>query len=73
MQCNTRLRFLLVLAQSWASGGKYSNLFYNHLGLFNPLEKDVAIVKVKSEYEKDGEWIEMKTRYILPFGHLHSF
>lgn len=47
--------------QSWASGGRYSNLFYNHVALFNPLEKDVAIVKVKSEYEKDGEWIEMKT------------
>jgi hypothetical protein len=42
------------------------------VALFNPLEKDVAIVKVKSEYEKDGEWIEMKTRYLAlrPFTFL---
>jgi hypothetical protein len=52
--------------QSWASKGVYSNLFYNHLAIFNPLEKEVAIVKVKSEYEKNGEWIEMNTRYPPP-------
>lgn len=48
--------------QKWRSGNSFDNCFYNNLAIFNPLEKDVAIVSVKSEYEKDGQWIEMPTR-----------
>lgn len=51
--------------QHWASGGSFLNVLYNNLSIFNPLEKDVAIVKVKSEYFKDGAWVEMQTRYML--------
>lgn len=48
--------------QSSASGNSYHNIFYNNLAIFNPLEKEVAVVKVKSAYEKDGQWIDMPTR-----------
>jgi len=48
--------------QSSAVNGAYKNMLYNHLAIFNPLEEEVAVVKIKSEYEKEGNWIEMNTR-----------
>jgi len=51
--------------QRWArsdSSNEYTNVFFNHLSIFNPTEKQIVIVKVISEYEKDGSWIPTPLR-----------
>lgn len=40
----------------------FDNLFVHNLSLFNPGEKEIAIVKVTTEYERDGKWILADTR-----------
>ncbi|KAL6050730.1 hypothetical protein QOT17_019615 [Balamuthia mandrillaris] len=43
--------------QTWWRDGQFSNLIFDHLALFNPSEKEVALVSIKSEYlDKDGQW-----------------
>jgi hypothetical protein len=55
--------------QGWREGDSYWNKFYNNLAIFNPLEKEIALVKITSAYEKDGEWVEMNTTYAPPLDH----
>jgi hypothetical protein len=62
--------------QGWKESDGYWNKFYNNVAIFNPLEKEIALVKITSAFEKDGEWIEMNTSYDtvdLPWTHPPSY
>jgi len=48
--------------QDWSRDGAFNNMFYSNFKLTNTGE-EIFVIKVKSEYEKDGEWIEAKTRH----------
>ncbi len=51
--------------QGWRESDGYWNKFYNNLQIFKPLEKEVALTKISSAYEKDGQWIVMSSSYVL--------
>jgi len=51
----------------------FENIFFNHLAIFNPGAAEVAIVKVTSEYERDGKWIPTKTHCGTKSGYYNFY